>query len=146
MARIRITLVITLALVASGCTTLSNLDWTGHEASFEDDYKLYTRLVRWGEFERASRFVEPEQQEAYRDGIRDLGVLHFTDYEADKPKYDRLTETATVYVRYSAYRPATLETVSFTEEQRWKRDLETGDWRLEHEGPPLVAAKSVGAR
>lgn len=133
-----------LLVSGTGCAMMQSVDWLGRESTFTDTYKLYTRLVRWGEFERASAYVEPADRDAYRNELRALGKLHITDYEVDKPIYDRLAQTATVHVRYEAYRPETLESIAFTEVQRWTRDLETGDWRVDHEGSPLVAAQSVG--
>lgn len=130
---------------ATGCAALSGWDWSGNEAQFKEMHKLYTRLVRWEEFARASEHVLPDERRDFLDAMRALGPLHFTDYESEAPEYDAITQTATVHVRYTAYRNDTLASVDFKEEQRWTRDLDTGAWHVEHDGPPLVPARDVGA-
>jgi hypothetical protein len=138
-----------LLLFANGCAMLElveSRDLTGYKARFTDTQKQYTRLVRWNEFARASEAVEPEQRSAYLEALRKLGEIRFTDYEAEAPAYDAEAQTATVFVRYSAYHANTLSAVTLLEEQRWTRDLASGDWHVDHEGAPLVEAKGVGAR
>lgn len=135
-----------LAVLCSGCTMLSGLDWTGSELELKDAYKAYTRFIRWGELERASVALKAEDRDAFIAGMRDLGQLHVTDYEIDEIDHDKVAETATVRVRYRAFRPQTLEETTYLETQHWTRDLVTGEWSLAHEGPPLVPARSVGSR
>ena len=137
---------ILLVALTSSCAAMPDLDWTGAELSLKDAYKAYTRFIRWGEIERASAAVKPEQREAFLAGMRDIGELHFTDYEIDDTDFDRVAQTATVRVRYRAFRTDTLEDTTYLETQHWTRDLATGDWTLDHEGPPLVPSRSVGAR
>ncbi|CAG1006913.1 hypothetical protein MYXO_03524 [Myxococcaceae bacterium] len=135
-----------LVVLASGCASMPKVDWTGSELAFKDAYKTYTRSLRWGEIERASAAVDPERRDAFLAGMRDLGEMHFTDYEIDETEFDSLAQTATVRVRYRAFRTDTLEDNTYLETQHWSRDAETGVWRVDHEGPPLVPARSVGAR
>lgn len=135
-----------LIALGSACSTLPDVDWNGAELSLKDAYKAYTRFMRWGEIERASAAVKPEQRETFLAGMRDIGQLHFTDYEIDDTDYDKVAQTATVRVRYRAFRTDTLEEITYVETQRWTRDLESGEWTLDHEGPPLVPSRSVGAR
>jgi hypothetical protein len=133
----------------TGCVAMNALqeyDWMGTKARFTEEQKLYTRLVRWSEFSRASEKVDPESRSAFMKDLRGLGEIRFTDYEVEAPDYDRIAQTATVHVTYYAYRPETLEAATFTEDQIWKRDLETGDWHVDHEGPPLIPAQGVSAR
>ena len=138
-----------LLLVSSGCAMLElveSRDFLGYKTRLSDTQKQYTRLVRWNEFARASEAVAPEQRGEFLAAMRALGEIRFTDYEAEAPVFDDLVESATVRVRYVAYHAETLAAVTYVEEQRWKREPGSADWRLDHEGPPLVASASVGAR
>jgi hypothetical protein len=138
-----------LLLFGSGCAMLELVetrDFLGYKASLKDVQQKYTRFVRWNEFAQASQALEPEQQHEYLAAVRALGGIRITDYEAEAPEYDPLVETATVRVTYSAYHNETMQVITLVEEQRWKRDPQTNDWHLDHEGAPFVEAKSVGAR
>ncbi len=150
MRRIKTALLGGLLLVlTNGCAMLElveSRDLLGYKAQLTDVHKQYTRFVRWNEFARASEAIEPEQRSAYLAALRALGEIRFTDYEAEAPVYDDAMETATVRVRYSAYHGNTLSAVTLVEEQRWTRDLESGGWRVGHDGAPLVEATSVGTR
>ncbi len=63
------------ALISSGCFSLT--DPLGREDALEETQREYTKLMRWGEIERASVYVDPalrqefpikEEQRWYRDG------------------------------------------------------------------------------
>jgi len=138
-----------LLLITNGCAMLELVDtrdFTGFKQQLTDTQKRYTRSMRWNEFTLASQVVAPESRSAYLKALDALGPIRITDYETAAPDYDAEALTATVVVRYAAYHEDTMQTVTLVEEQRWKRDLESGDWRLDHEGPPLVESKAVGAR
>ncbi len=116
-------------LVVSGCAMVNavvDYDWSGFKAHFTDTQKRYTRLMRWSEFTAASAHVEPEDRKAFLAELGELGALRFSDYETDEPAYDRVTQTATVTVRYFAYREATLTSETFTEVQHWRRNPTDG--------------------
>jgi hypothetical protein len=136
-------------LLGSGCAMMElaeSRDFMGHKAQLTDAQKQYTRLMRWNEFSQASQSIDPEQRSAYLTALRDLGEIRITDYETAAPEFDELVDNATVRVRYTAYRNETLDVVTFSEDQLWKRDAESGDWRLTHDGAPLVLTKDVSAR
>jgi hypothetical protein len=133
-------------LLETGCATIESLDWTGYEARFTEDQKLYTQLMRWEEWARASEHVPPDQRSDFMAAMRALGPIHVTDYEVGTPEYDAESQTASVHVRYFAYHKNTLQSVALSEDQHWKRNLETGKWQVDHDGPPLVAIDDVSAR
>lgn len=136
-------------LATSGCAMLELVetrDFLGFKTRLADTQKQYTRLIRWNEFARASEVVAPEQRGEFLDGLRALGNVRFTDYEADAPVFDDLVENATVRVRYAGYHAERLVVVTYVEEQHWKRIPGSDEWHLDHEGPPLTEAAGVGAR
>ncbi len=137
-----------LIFCTNGCGMLAlvdSRDFLGHQAQFSDVQRKYTRLVRWNEFVAASASVPPDQRSAYLASLRDLGQIRFTDYETEPPVFDEHVESATVRVHYFAYRADTASAVTLVEEQRWNRDLETGEWHVDHDGAPLTEAHGVGA-
>ena len=150
MRRVTIALVSGLFLLfGTGCAMLELVetrDFLGYKMSLKDVQQRYTRYVRWNEFARASESIDPDQRAEYLAAVRKLGDLRVTDYETESPIYDPLVESATIRVSYSGYHNETMAMVTLVEDQHWKRDLNTNDWSLDHDGPPLVEAKAVGAR
>jgi len=127
----------------AGCATLDRVDWTGERMALEDAQRRYTHLVRWGEFERASEHVPPEDRAHYLSDMAAYGELRFTDYETMLPEVDTERGEALVEVVYHGYSPRTLEERTYRETQHWR--LGEGGWLLEARRPPLMPARSVGA-
>ena len=43
----------------------ASLDPWGHKRDLEDAQRSYTRMVRWGDFEKASQWVDPDHLERF---------------------------------------------------------------------------------
>ncbi|MDJ0868073.1 MAG: hypothetical protein QNK03_18350 [Myxococcota bacterium] len=95
---------------------------------FEDTQRRYTQLIRWSEFERAAQMVDPEAKADFTARARELGALHFMDYEVQSVEFDEEGKNATVMVTYDAYQRASANVVSFRERQQWRQDPETKQW------------------
>lgn len=99
-----LTLVATLA-AGAGCGSFWHVADT--DGTLEDSVRTYAKLVRWGEIERASLFVDEEVRGAFVALAPDLARLHFTDY--DLGPVDQSAESeARVTVVYRFYDVATL--------------------------------------
>ena len=93
--------------------------------------RRYTRLVRWGEFSKASAYVDPELLEAFLREANALSDLRITDYEIERIDVAQDGKAATAFVNYRAYwlaRP--VELPPLLEAQEWYRDPDTGGWRV----------------
>ena len=116
------------------------------ESALEDSQRKYTELVRWGEIESASAYVDPEMSEAFIDAAAHFKDIRFTNFESGPLQFGEESETATVSVVYHAYSTRTLVEKRFIEHQKWYRDVDSENtWRVR---PNLdsVAQKLNGAR
>ena len=116
------------------------------ESALEDSQRKYTELVRWGEIESASTYVDPEMSEAFIDAAAHFKDIRFTNFESGPLRFGEESETATVSVVYHAYSTRTLVEKRFVEHQLWYREVDSENiWRVR---PNLdsVAKKLNGAR
>ena len=117
-------------LAAIGCLgTFSNP--SGKKNSLEDSQRRYTELVRWGEIERASAFVDPELQDAFLDHTKAIQKIRFTDFESGPPRFKDGNNSASVTVVYHAYSLSTLVEKQIRETQEWYRESgPANEWRV----------------
>jgi hypothetical protein len=125
-------------LLCAGCgSTLA--DPLGRENSLEEAQRRYTQLVRWGDIEKASAYVDPELHEAFLAHGPQLELLRFTDFEVGSIEYGD-DDSATVTVTYRAYSETTFVERSIREEQQWHREGGLANtWRVRSELPALLA-------
>jgi len=135
--------VLVIALLTSlGCANSIRMK----QSALEDSQRKYTELVRWGEIESASTYVDPEMSEAFIDAAAHFKDIRFTNFESGPLQFGAESETATVSVVYHAYSTRTLVEKRFVEHQTWYRDVDSENvWRVR---PNLdsVAKKLNGAR
>ena len=113
----------------SGCMS-SLSDPLNRRGQFEDTQEAFTQYVRWGRFDEASRFVDPEMREQFMSYAPEFSDLRFSDYEITQIDMHEGLKSASVQVRYTGYRLSMPfeKTVSLTEE--WTRDEATGAWSV----------------
>lgn len=99
---------------ALGCATVSD-----PALMFQETQRRYTQLMRFTDYERAGRFVAPDERSAFRERTAALGDLRFTDYEVRE--IENLGDTATAEVQYVGYRASAPIVVTYVEEQHWER-------------------------
>jgi hypothetical protein len=104
------------------------LDPWGHRRDLEDAQLSYTQMVRWGEYERASAYVDPEARERFMLEAGRLADIRITEYEIGTLDVDEETDTASVHVSYLTYHLSTLVEASIDETQNWYFDEESGAW------------------
>lgn len=118
MAAIRrlwtLALVSIVGLGALGCATVAD-----PALMFQETQRRYTHLMRFTDYERAGRFVAPDERVAFRERTASLGDLRFTDFEIHE--IENLGDTATATVAYVGYRASDPIVVTFVEEQSWER-------------------------
>jgi len=129
----RLAVVSTLAMAiftAIGCAgTFSNP--SGKQNALEESQRRYTELVRWGQIERASAFVDPELQDEYLDHATAIQGIRFTDFESGPPRFGDGNNSASVTVVYHAFSLSTLVEKRIRENQEWYRETgPTNQWRV----------------
>lgn len=113
----------------SGC--LSRItDPLDRRGSFTDTQERFTQYVRWGKFEEASQFVDPEMRDEFMSFAPKFSDLRFSDYEITSVDIEDGLQSASVDVRFTSYRLSMPfeRSVALTEE--WTRDGETGQWTV----------------
>ncbi len=117
-------------LAAMGCAN-ATFDFAGKQNALEEAQRRYTELVRWGEIEGASAYVDPSLSADFlleADRLRDI---RFTDFESGPLRFGDDSQTATVEVVYHAYSVKTLVEKRFREHQVWYREASAGNgWRV----------------
>ena len=96
-------------------------DPLGRQEALEDSQKRYTDFVRWGDLERASRFIDPELRGAFLDQIPRFEHFRVTDFDVQDIEYDGEDEVQVV-VTYHGFSLLDLVERRFREQQRWVRD------------------------
>jgi len=132
--RLAIVAVIAAGLAPLGGCAFGELrlnDPLDREISLEDAQHRYTVLVRWSDFERASRYVDPSMRAEFKAMLPGFRTLRFTEYESDPVEIDAELQEATVEVTYYAYSPSSPIEVEIHETQRWYRDPGVGNnWHV----------------
>jgi hypothetical protein len=99
-----------------------------HRRALEDAQRSYTQKVRWGEFEEASQYVDPEVRDRFLAEVNRFEDLRITDYRIGPLDVADGSDAATVRVSYRAYHLATLLEGHFDETQAWHWDGDSGAW------------------
>ena len=127
--RIATGILLVLLVPAWGCASLID-DPLNRRSRFEDTQARFTQYIRWGKFEEAARFVDPEMREEFMSCAPEFSDLRFSDYEISEVAIQDGVMSASVDVRFTAYRLSlpVERTVALTEE--WSRDEATGVWTV----------------
>lgn len=134
-----------LCIACAGCGA-TFADPMGRENELETTQRRYTRLVRWGEIERASEFVDPALREDFLVHGPRLERIRITDFEIGKLDFDEDDDDqATVTVTYRAYSLSTASERAITERQHWFREPGLSNtWHVRSELPDLLSRFEAG--
>lgn len=113
----------------SGCLA-SFTDPLDRRGAFEDTQTKFTQYVRWGKFEQASRFVDPEIRAEFMSYAPEFSDLRFSEYEITRIDIQEGVRSASVDVRVTAYRLSMPFERSVALTEQWNRDEATGLWTV----------------
>ena len=127
--RIPTGIVLVVLLGISGCMSAIT-DPLDRRGSFKDTQTKFTQYVRWGKFEQASQFVDPEIRDEFMSFAPAFSELRFSDYEITRIDIGEGVRSASVDVRLTGYLLSMPfeRSVDLTEE--WTRDEATGVWTV----------------
>ncbi len=96
--------------------------------AFDEAQKRFTRMIRWGQIEKAASYVAEDAREQFLADAPALQGVRFTDYEVLVIDLEDGLRTGTVEVLFYGYRmPVMVEkTVAMTQE--WEHG--DGNWRV----------------
>lgn len=129
-----------LLLLVSGC--ISFQDPLGRQRALAETQREYTNMVRWGDLERAERFVAADCLDDFKRAASGFDELRVTDHEIGDIEYTG-EGTAHVTVTYKGYSIARLVEHTSRERQEWVRDGMDNDWQVRPQ-LDLVAAELQG--
>ncbi len=113
----------------SGCLARFT-DPLDRRGAFEDTQTKFTQYVRWGKFEQASRFVDPEIRAEFMSYAPEFSDLRFSEYEITRIDIQEGVRSASVDVRVTAYRLSMPFERSVALTEQWNRDEVTGLWTV----------------
>lgn len=105
-----------------GCAYLSTKD------DFAEQQKMFTQYVRFGDIEKASHYVVPEQRDDFLQMAPDASKFRFTSYEISELQWGA-DGSVEVNVRYTGYAMSWPVETSFRTSQHWDRD-DHGAWKV----------------
>jgi len=127
--------------LGSGCGSFWHIADT--DGTLEDSMRTYAKLVRWGEIEHASRFVDEALRADFIELAPSLARLHFTDF--DLGPVDQTPGEARVTVVYHFFDPNTLVERQVREPQVWT-STSTNEWTVRPDLSGLRSAVGAPAR
>ncbi len=132
-----------VAPLALGCVMFS--DPLQRQAALEDAQRRYTELVRWGDLRQASKFVDPEELNAFLALADALEEIRVTEFDISEIEYDGEREV-NVLVTYHGYSLSTFLEHRFSEQQTWYRNssLKTV-WRVRTNLGAAIGVVTEGA-
>lgn len=106
-----------------GCMLFSygQFDPLSSGRAFDDTQLRFNRLVRWGQWEKASEMVAAEDRDAFLAVGKALGDVRFTDWDVAVLEMGDGLEKAYLEVRIEGYRPANLMHHEVRMAQEWER-------------------------
>ena len=108
---------VAVLVLGSGCASTDPL---GRIDALRITQKQYTDMVRWGDVERAQRFVDPALRADFVRLAAAFEGLRITDAEIGE--FEHAEMTARVTVTYRGYAVANLVEKQAHEQQEWYRD------------------------
>ncbi|MDH3687622.1 MAG: hypothetical protein OEP95_15425 [Myxococcales bacterium] len=120
------------------------VDVLQHGDSFDKAQKRFSRLVKWGAWQKAVPMVAPDSREAFSDVMQGLAGVKFTDWEILVLDMGKGFQTATVEVHLEGFREATLTHHTAVMTQEWERvDTVMSTWQVKPD-MTQVAANFLG--
>ncbi len=120
--------------LAAGCQTakLGRYSGPGRAKLLEDVSIDYNKFIRWQEWERASDFVRPAEQSAFKEKLQEVeDTFHITEFEIQDTRVDPEGRSATVKVLYRYYRlPSITERKMFVR-QHWVWSAQGNHWVID---------------
>jgi len=131
-----------LAVGVGGC--ISPTDPMGRQDALENSQRDYTKLVRWGDMERAAEFVDPALREAFLSYTEEFAAIRITDFDIGPIHYEA-DGSARVSVTYHGYSVGTFLDRPIREDQEWYREGRGNAWWVRPEIEGIVGALGAAA-
>ena len=98
------------------------------KGKFEVAQKRYTTNIRYGLYDEALGFVEPEQQPRFREAMDELREVRFSDYRIESIEMNPARTEATAHVTLRGYWLSSPFEQEVRAVQKWRRAAPTQNW------------------
>ncbi|NNL84292.1 MAG: hypothetical protein HKP27_01500 [Myxococcales bacterium] len=135
-------LAVLLCAPLSGCFmwNYGHFDPLARGDSFDESRKRFTRMIRWGQIERAGQYVVESERDAFFEAATVMRGVRFSDYEVLRVEVEDGFDTAIVEVMFRGYSLASSIERSVAVTQSWERGTEGSGWRVRPEIQVLSGA------
>ena len=133
MARIQ-SYIILLSLLVVGCTAVSEMRRIDQ---FEQIAHTYELAIRWSDFERASAFLENQENPALPAQIERLKQFQVTSYEVRQLLPSKDKSQVIVFANVQYFKKSGLIVKNYSHRQLWKYNSEKENWFLTSGLPEL---------
>jgi len=117
------------------------IDVLQHGDSFDDAQTRFSRLVKWGAWQKAVPMVSPDSREEFAAVMEGLADVKFTDWEILVLDMGDGFQTATVEVLLEGFRESTLTHHTAVMTQEWERvDTVLATWQVKPDLTQVAAA------
>jgi len=130
-------------LLGSGCATVESLQGAERGTRLNDSLRLYEKLVRWGEFAVARRYIRPRPEQPAlaaaqsSDLLESISVTHYRLVGLElNPERTR----ASVSHELRFYHQDERREVAVVDRQLWWWDDEAARWFLDGDLPDFAGA------
>ena len=133
--KLKIVALLLMTLLLTGCGQKAT-----RERSLDVTLKAYAKVVRWNEFERALKFIDPELKESLTPkGVEweRYAQIRISGYQ-DAPPVMEDDGTATSVVKIDVYNIHTFKERAIVDRQSWRYDEKADNWYLTTGLPKLV--------
>ena len=127
-------------LCVSGCLSVV-IDPMGRQRALAETQRSYTKLIRWGNFEKASELVDPTVREEFLACLPALKQIRITDFEIGELDFaEGGLDVASVTVNYQGYSLSSFVETPIREEQEWHRQGRSNVWLVRPQIQGIVSA------
>ncbi len=98
------------------------------KGTFTEAQHRYTTNIRFGLFEEAKPFVEPELQPRFQEAMHRFRELRFSDYSIESLDINPARTEATAVVLFRGYSLSSPFEREIRVVQRWRRQVPTHNW------------------
>ncbi|MBW2279288.1 MAG: hypothetical protein JRG76_02285 [Deltaproteobacteria bacterium] len=112
------------------------------KGKFEDVQSSYTSNLRYGLYDEAKAFVEPELRARFAEAARRYSELRLSDHRLESIEIDALRTEAIAVVVFRGYWLSSPYEREMRSVQRWRRQVPTQNWFVTPDFDALIAPPS----
>jgi hypothetical protein len=130
-----------LLLTLSGCLDLHMLAHGNPGSRIKEAVTEFSSDLRWGRIDLAGKHVMPDRRADFLMLFKSNDSFQFSEMEIDLIDYDPEKEEAVASVRFTLYRPPSVQEIVLLDPQHWHYDRSRAKWYID---PDLELYENAG--